>query len=319
MKKEKVEIHTFELIDKMGKFPLKFEKEITKQLLDIFGKRFIQHIDLFPPQQLDNKTVKIDNEKGKSLWKVSSSTNRITGILIVGKDSDKVLKFTKVDRLKTSGGKKEKGINIDKPYFFQLIFPENKKTGFIFLQKHGIEGCKNVFVKLMQTLLNKEYGTLKLTTQKFIEQELFRNYLSKGNYNEIIFTRKGIPTDILDNYVGDYENRGSYNLETKISANSDTDFSQKFKGQIIKLLDEEESFFEISELPKHGFDKDSSFVKINSTFGGKARTIDLSNSMKIQPVYELDDVELNDDGFCDFESITDKVTKLIKEINIDIL
>lgn len=319
MTEEKVEIYNFFLEDKnTGK--VKFEGQFLDELFKLFSQDFMNFIDTFPPSKLKDQTVKIEkDEEGNSAWGSSKKTKRVRGILIVGKDSDKVLKFTKVDKLKSSGGKKGKGLNIDKPYYFELIFLENKTKGFLVLQNTDNTSCKKILVKLIQEQLNQKYGTLNFITSKFIEEEIFRNYLQKGDYNEITFIRNKIPEDVLQDYLGDYQQEGVYSLSTKIKAEGDSDFGSGLKNRIFGSFEEGKSFFEIPELSNVGFEESTSYIKVNSTYNGKTRTIDLSDTMKIRPQYPLGEVAENEDGFAEFESLGSRVTELLRELDVDIL
>lgn len=319
MTEEKVEIYNFSLENKnSGK--IKFEGKFLNELFDLFSKDFMNFVDTFPPTKLKNKTVKIEkDEQGKSVWKYSKKTKRLRGILIVGKDSDKVLKFTKLDKLKSSGGKKGKGLNIDKPYFFELIFLENKTKGFLILQNTDNTSCKKVLEKLIQEQLKQKYGNLTFTTSRFIEEEIFKNYLQKGNYNEVTFIRNRIPDDVLQDYLGDYHQDGIYSLSTKIKAEGESDFASGLKNKIFESFEEGKSFFEIPELKEAGFEETSSYIKVNSTFDGKTRTIDLSDTLRIRPQYPLSEVAENEEGFAEFESIGIRVTELLRELDVDIL
>lgn len=320
MTEEKIEIYTFNFIQKNNGDSIKFEGLFLKEIFELFSIKFANYIDEFPPNKLKNQTVKIEKDiNNRSFWRHSSRTHRIKGILIIGKDSDKVLKFTKLDKKKTSGGKKGKGINIDKPYYFEMIFVENKSKGFLFLQKTDNTSCKSVIEKLIQSQLDDKYETIKLKLNRFLQNKIFEDYLQKGNYNDITFVRNSIPKDVLQDYLGDYQKDGKFTLTTKIKAEDNTEFTIKLKNKIFDSFKENRTFFEIPQLEDMGFDERSSYIKVTSTYKGKTITIDLSDTMKVKPVYPLSQVALTEDGFAEFESLSKKVQELIVALDIDIL
>jgi len=320
MNEEKVEVYTFQFVNKTNNQKIKFEGEFLDDIFKVFSRRFNNYIDTFPPNKIKNQTVKIEKDTDlNSQWKFSSQTKRIKGILVLGKDSDKVLNFTRVDKDKTSEGKKERGINIDKPYYFEIIFSENKTRGFLILQKTDNTSCKRVMVKLIQSQINEIYEKINFKVERFIEKQIFENYLKEGRYNEITFIRNYIPNDLLQDYLGDYQEDGKFSLSTKIKAEEDTDFATKIKNKIFESFEEKRTFFAIPELEEVGFNQNDSYIKVSSTYNGKTRTIDLSDTMKVKPLYPIGDVKRNEDGFAEFESLGEKVSELLLELDIDIL
>lgn len=320
MNEEKIEIYTFNFIQKKKDDKLKFEGAFLKEIFELFSVKFSNHIDEFPPSKLKNQTVKIEKDSNdKSYWRYNSKSHRLRGVLVIGKDADKVLKFTKLDKKKTSGGKKGKGVNIDKPYYFEMIFVENKSKGFLFLQKTDNTSCKAVIEKLIQSQLDERYETIKLQLNRFIQSDIFEDFLKKGEYNDITFVRNSIPKDVLQDYLGDYQEDGEFTLTTKIKAEGNTSFAKRIKDKIYDSFKDNKTFFESPELDNAGFKENSSYIKVNSTYKGKTITIDLSDTMKVKPVYPLSQVAITEDGYAEFESLSKKVQELIVALDIDIL
>lgn len=321
---DKIEIFTFRLMNKSDKEPIKFHTDFLNEIFDKLKKELPEYINSFSPSKLDTKTVKIgtvdkmsdsDELIKETLFKFSKKFYRLEGIFILGKDADKVFNFTKATDDKENAGKKNQGVNIDTPHYFQILFKENEKQGFLVFERTLNKTCKGVFTKILQQFLNEKYGTIKLETENFIEQTLYDNYLKKGHYNSVTFTKKGISGDnTKSENLEKYIEKGSYKLETKLIPEGD--FIESFKQRVVDSLENKDYFFTIPELNELGYDGDHTTLKINSKFGGKSRTIDLSNVAKVRPVYNLDKVDKGSDGYSDFESIRKEVNEFLYDLNI---
>jgi len=320
MKEEKAEIFTVKICDKKNGKPIKFEGDFLKDIFKMFHLKFPNTIDEFPPDRLSGRTVKVEKDsKGNSLWSGSSKNSRVAGIISLGRDKDKVLKFTRANKKKTPAGQKEKGVTVDKPYYFDIIFSENKTIGFLVLQRTDNSSCKAVFKKLAQTLLDDNNGSIKIVLNSFIEKELFQNHLRDGEYNEIEFVKNGLSEDLMEQYLGDYAQEGKYKMSVKLKAEGDSDFDEGLKSLLYNAIENDESFLDIPELGQRVTEDNPDLIKIRSTFNGKKRTIDLSNTLKVQPFYQLGEVDKNEEGFVSFSDIRSKTSQLLLELNIDIL
>ncbi|MEZ7500787.1 hypothetical protein QO200_18895 [Flavobacterium sp. Arc3] len=159
--------------------------------------------------------------------------------------------------------------------------------------------------------------SLLLRDENYIEEEIIQNYIEKGEYNSINLTRKNIPRDLCDKYLGGYEEAGEYELELVIKTKKGTDFKDVTKQKILNNMENNNGFFNTKEFDSIGFDN-SSTLKIVSTFDGTTKTIDLSDTMKIRPYYTIK-VELDGKGFADFESIRNEAIGLVKGFNLGLL
>lgn len=97
------------------------------------------------------------------------------------------------------------------------------------------------------------------------------------------------------------------------------DLTTRVKTKIVNAFENRRNFIEIPEFEELNFNqKNGSYLIINSNYNGKSRTIDLSDVLKVKPVYDLDDVKENLDGNSNFSSIKNKVNDLLTELDIHI-
>jgi hypothetical protein len=75
-------------------------------------------------------------------------------------------------------------------------------------------------------------------------------------------------------------------------------------------------FFTSQQLKDVGFDKKST-LKVKSTYNNSTRKIDLSDTMKFKPYYEID-VKINGDGHSEYDSIEEKALELLDGFSLDL-
>ena len=317
----KVEIFTFNIENKGNSdVKIKFEDETLKEILKFLKKNIPHKVNQFPPGK-DKKTFKIDTyidettKLKKSYFEFSEPNKRLEGIFVVGSDADKVLKFTSADKHKKESGQKQKGVNIDRSHYFQILFIEGSETGFIVLEKNQ-KSCKKEFCDILEYILNQLYSGIQLSVKQFIEREFYMNYLKEGNYNSITCVRKGVKTESNDGILN-IINQGTYKIETKLTTSGD--LKDRIKNKIVNAFEDKKNFIEIPEFDELNYSANNgSYLIINSEYNGKSRTIDLSDVLKVRPIYDLDDVKENSDGNSNFKSIRNKANELLTELDIHI-
>jgi hypothetical protein len=316
----KIEIYTFNIVNrKNDEVKVNFDSNTLGELFDYLKMNLQNKINQFPPTKKERKTFKLAsqtvNGKKETFFNYSSTNKRFDGILTVGSDADKILKFTSADKHKKDSGTKAKGLNIDRNYYFQILFIEGSDTGFLVLEKNQ-KSCKNDFCKVLETIINQKISDVKLKVNQYIEQQFYENYLRKGKYNSIKCVRKGVKNQNSDGIIN-LINQGNYKIETKLTA--DGDLTDRFKQNVLNALNDKKYFFEIPEFKNLNYSEENdSYLIINSEYNNKSRTIDLSNVAKVKPLYDLDDVEENPDGSSKFNSIRMKTNELLKELDINL-
>ena len=128
--------------------------------------------------------------------------------------------------------------------------------------------------------------------------------------------RKGVKTESNDGILN-IINQGTYKIETKLTTSGD--LTTRIKNKIVNAFEDHKNFIEIPEFDDLNYSTNNgSYLIINSEYNGKSRTIDLSNVLKVKPIYDLDDVKENSDGNSNFISIRNKVKELLTELDIHI-
>lgn len=316
--KRSLEVYNFSLYDKNDlNTRVDYAKIYGNDLFDILKNNMTQYFENIGPEKLSQKTIKIDSEGEKPVFKTNSNLRIITGKIKIGDDDGKEIEHTKGARKQTVVYVKQKGVYAHRPFFFMIIIPKNKKIGFILLEKEGYYSCKKIFCKALSILIKNKMSGLVFKDENYVEDEIVKNYIEKGEYNRINITRKNIPRDLCDKYLGGYEEAGEYELELVIKTKKGTDFKDVTKQKILKNMEQYNGFFNTKEFEDIGFD-DTTTLKVVSTFDGTTKTIDLSDTMKIRPYYTID-VDLDNKGFADFESIRNEAIGLVKGFNLGLL
>jgi len=314
----KVEIYTITLSDSKTSTKIKLEQEITDKLYKAMFFKFPNYIHEAPPKDTYGDIVKVYSKEEKSQWSGNSKYGRVNGVIVVGRDRDKELAFSNADKLKTNAGKKEKGISVDKRHYFDIIFPLNKSTAFLILEKTDGKSYKKHIFSLLKKYIPTIQPGLKVEFEKFVEKDLILNFLGNGNYSRLEFIRKEVPSDSMTRYLGDYKNKGKYTVKTAFISEDDTDFPDELKQGLVDAVENKQTYFSIPQLEQLGFEEGNTCLKIISEYKGNKRTIDLSDTMKIQPTYEID-LEVEEDGFVDYSKMIKEVNKLIQSFDLDIL
>lgn len=303
----KLEVYTLKIREKgnkKGHLPLE-NFEGSKDFLNFFQ----EYIDSF------DKELELNEKKKKSLKLASDTlvfnTNKrtISGIIESG---DYGYTSTGVN---INTGQKSYERNVDdteiKPFYFLLYMPKNKGKGFIILQRLGVFGIHGIFKKHLNNFFKKHYPDLKLDIDQFLSKELAKKFVTKGDINEVTLIKNKIPADIASKIDLEGYEEQIKTLEFKVKANQKLPINDK----AAKFMnDPNASFFEIEALENIGFDGEHK-IKVKSKYNNNTRTIDLSETGKIRPYYDIDnDIEKKADGHPKFSSI-DKVAKeLITEL-----
>lgn len=316
--KRSLEVYNFSLFDKNDlDTRMDYCNINDNDLFDILKKNMTQYFENIGPEKLSKKTIKIDSDGEKPIFKANANLRILTGKVKIGDDDGKELELTKGAKKQTVVYVKEKGVYIHRPFFFMILIPKNKKIGFIVLEKEGYYSCKKIFCKALSILIKEKMSGLLFRDENYIEDEIIKNFVEKGEYNSINISRKNLPRDLCDKYFGGYEEGGEYELELVLRTKKGTDFKDVTKQKILNNMENYDGFFNTKEFEDIGFD-DSTSLKVVSTFDGTTKTIDLSDSMKIRPYYTIS-VELDNKGFADFESIRNEAIGLVKGFNLGLI
>lgn len=317
MVQRKLEIHTFYLKETKRDEIVNPKNIFGKDLFEELRNSFLKFVDELPPSRLKNKTTKISKGKdGKSLFKFNENQRILYGKINIGDDNSKEQDVVLANRDKKVLYTKMKGHSVERPFFFMIILPENKDTGFLLIEREGKHAMKMDFGKILNEFVNANLSGLKIKFKNFVEQELIKEWLTEGEYKEIIYSRKHISNDKAETYLGGYKNDGEFDVKLSLIPKKGTLIPKNVKQKIVNRIDSYNGFFESSSFNNLGFDKETD-IKVIVDYEGNVRTIDLSDTHKVRPYYHIE-VQEDNNGFSNLDSISKEALTLIESFNIDI-
>jgi hypothetical protein len=322
MENRKLEVYTF--IAHPNRKPnekVLLEDVYSKDLFEILKKDFADYVDTFPPDKIEKKTTKIEkvNKDGitKSIFKNHDTLRYISGKIKIGDDDGKEQDVVENNKDKTHLYTKKKGQSVERPYFFMIIVPLNMKCGFIVIEREGKHSAKKVFEILLKKFISEKLSGLNLKITNYVEPEIIKEFLEKGAYNSIILSQKIVSNDKSEQYLGTYIEGSKYKVELSITPLEGSNIPIITKNKILKNLEKNNGFFEGKEFKEIGFNEDAN-LKVVSTYNGNTRTIDLEDTFKIRPYYNIN-VDNDLKGFSNFNSINEEAIKLLRSFDINIL
>ncbi|MBN2598185.1 MAG: hypothetical protein JXR82_15520 [Marinifilaceae bacterium] len=199
-----------------------------------------------------------------------------------------------------------------------ICLPKNKKDGFLLMERDGPFGIKEVFVTVLRKFINANFKKHTVAFSQYVDDEIVKNIVTKGDLNSIQITRNSLPGDIAEKYgLGRYET-DDFSIELKIKAKGKQKIVGDARKKIIQMFDENpQGFFSFDGFDEVGFSK-ACTIKVNSTYNNATRTIDLQDTMKFRPYYEIR-IEIDTDGHSNFDSIDQNALELLEELNIEII
>jgi len=313
MEERKLEVLTFSISTKEDrKKKLNMASIEGVDLIDTFYNNFIKYIDLLELDERNKRVVKIGNKFHKP-----KDIRSVSGIFETGK-------YGKEERVVDVLQKEiepvftiQKNHVVPKPFFFLVCFPTLKDEGLIILEREGQYGIKFIFTYLFHTFIEANFPKHVVRISNFIDDNIVKNFIQKGDYNSISLTRNSLPEDIADRYgLGKFET-DDFIIELTIKAKGKKHILGSAKKKVLELFKSSpKGFFQSESFTELGFDENAS-VKVNATYNSSKRTIDLSKTMKFKPYYNIN-VELNESGHSDFKSIEQEAKDLIKDLNLDL-
>ncbi|MDO5106353.1 hypothetical protein [Capnocytophaga sp.] len=194
MEERKLEIYTFKIHQKRKTdvFPL-LENIQGVDLYTELVNNFTNFVDTFPPDFLGGRTCRIEkinkNANPKSIFVHDKTSRYVAGKICLGEDDGKEQDVVKSNKKKEPLYTKKKGQSIERPYFFMIILPLDKKYGFIILEREGKHSLKSAMCTLITRFIQRKFSTLNIKITNFIEDKVIKEYLIKGDYNSIILSR----------------------------------------------------------------------------------------------------------------------------------
>lgn len=320
MKKRNIEIHTFSIFSKDDlTTPLEHTDINGVNLYEEIIKNFVQFVDDTPTDVQRKRVIQFSRKSAlETDFKFSNKRKTISGKIVTGQYGkiENVIDVNSDDKTPIFQIKNQHAIQ--KPFFFMICLPQNRKKGFLLLEREGQYGIKDLFTYVFKKFIREKFPNYILNFSNLIDEEIIKNHVTNGDLNSITLTRKFLPRDIAEKYgLKDFKSQ-DLEVQLVIKTKGGVNIVGLAKKRVLNMINENpQGFFEDKDFGKIGFDNDSD-VKIESTYRNSKRTIDLSDFMKFKPYYEVM-VDINSEGHSDFDSIENESVKLLSELNIDII
>ena len=327
MEKRNLEIHNFHLHPHGEKGTAVDLKNLNgTDLYELLKLKFVNFINVLPKDKFAKRIIRFNKEiiegdeerEIKTQFRIRKKLRIVSGKIVTGK-------YGKTENVVDVDTKDEEPVftiednhAVQKPFYFMICLPENKKDGFLILERDGQFGIKEVFTTTFRKFINANLKKYTIQFSQFVDDEIVKNIVTKGELNSIMLTRHSLPGDIAEKYgLGKFET-DDFLIELKIRAKGKNKIVGDAKKKVIQMFDDNpQGFFSFEGFEDIGF-ANSCTMKVNSTYNNSTRTVDLQDTLKFRPYYEIH-IDIDDKGHSAFDSIDSKALDLLEELNIEIL
>ncbi len=324
MEKRNIEIHKFH-IQPYGDNDTKVDLSDINNLdfYDLLKSEFADFVDTLPKDKSKKQIIKFQkktiNDNLKTTYRFRDEMRVVSGKVVTGRygKTENVVDVDEKDNNLVF--KIEKNHAVQKPFFFMICLPLNTNEGFVLLEREGLYGIKGVFTNIMRTFVSKRLNRYSIKFSKFVDDEIIKKMVTKGELNSITLTRHSLPGDIADKYgLGKFET-DDFVIELKIKAKGKKKIIGNARRRVLEIFNNNpQGFFAFKGFEDIGFSNNSYTMNVSSTYNDTTRSIDLSDTMKFKPYYEIR-VSINDDGHSDFDEIEKKTIQLLESLNLQII
>jgi hypothetical protein len=196
------------------------------------------------------------------------------------------------------------------PFYFLLHIPTGADEGILVLQRFKQYGIRKIFAEAFRAFFDEKCPDCRVAISPLVPEELVKQLVRKGRITKIRFVRFGIPDDLADAYDkgGQVEEGGR--LELVVAA--------KRKGHIPirhrldQFLGNRRELTKLVELQHFDYEN----VKLEVSFEGTHRTVDLSNLHRLRAYYDVSSrVTFGSGGHPTFESVSGLGLDLLHDLN----
>jgi len=194
-----------------------------------------------------------------------------------------------------------------KPFFYFLKIPRNHNKALLVLERVENDGIYTLFSSILKVFLQKTFiqGKYEIKKESIITNQYLKE-LNEGAYKSLSMKISSLPKDIADKYFSQELETEDFSIELKIKFKNAWNEQRK-----IKKLINSKSLIVSSDMNEVFENAEKSLI---TTFGHskKTRTYHLNkeNKTMIRPYYEID-VEENNEGFSEYESILEEIKSFI--------
>lgn len=188
------------------------------------------------------------------------------------------------------------------PYYFLMYLPDDKNTGVIMMQRHGVKGIYKCLSKELKELFKEQFPNHKFYLNPLVPGKLIKDI--SDNIKEINIISYDIPSDLGERYfnrIGFEPHETKLVISVKPKRNKllrEPDLIKNVRKGKINVTEIRQ---ELGYLPEK--------IQVSFDYNGKIRKMDILADRKITHYFDItDDIEL-DQGHPIFSSI-DKYCKV---------
>lgn len=300
-----IETHALSILKGNENFSFSNEPDLYEHFKKHFVK-FIDNTDGVNPAA--KKLIRIPKaKKQKPFWGYDDSQRIIYGVVKSG-IYDKIYDIADIrdkDYILTT----KKSNAVMKPFFYFIKIPRNHNKALLILERVENDGIYSIFSTILKLFLQNTFiqGKYEVKKESIITNEYLKE-LNEGVYKSISMKVLSLPKDIADRYFSQELETENFSIELKIKFKNAKNEQTKIKNLIrTNAL--------ITSVDMNGLFADAK-KSLTSTFGNtnKTRTYHLNeeNREMIRPYYDLE-VEENDEGFSNFDSILGTIQNFIND------
>ena len=198
------------------------------------------------------------------------------------------------------------------PFYFLINVPQQQDEAILILSRRSQRGIRTILLQDFQSHFNAIYPGTALEINPLVPQSMI-DELSRGRITEIRLIKFVIPPDIADalRVGGHVETAGTLEMSVLAGRNGSWPIFANVRDVLLGTRDVNR----VLELD--GFEYDN--AKIRFDIGGKTRTVDLSNIMKLRALIDISDqVTVGPDGHPEFSSVDTIANNLLRDVLRDL-
>ena len=195
------------------------------------------------------------------------------------------------------------------PYYFFMNLPPASTFGILILQRRGQYGVTTTLMRDFRKYLEAQYPQAVVEFKPLVHEQFLTRLFQDGDLKKIRLIRHEIPSDYATAFGAGGPIGHLGHLEVTLSAGRGLNFPGK--DRILEVLGKQRTVDQLVELPQIDYDN----VKVEMELGGRRRTIDLSDVMKLRANFDItDEVETGSNGHPIFSSIDEIARDLNQEL-----
>lgn len=183
------------------------------------------------------------------------------------------------------------------PFYFLANLPKSSPRGILLLERFQIYGVSTVLSADFSAWLEERFPEFRVQIEPLIAGEVWRQYLERGRLLSVRLIHYGIPHDLADQ-VDEGAEETTMDAEYILKARRRQ--IVPLVGRITEFLEGKRSWENLVQVSQLEYNT----VKVQVSFQGSKRTLELSQPESLKAVLDIsDEVELEGSGHPRFESI----------------